>query len=169
MDSKALRLVLLGPRAIDGSNKRKRSQSRARKFAVTALSKSLLAFISTVVRLFKWLAVLNTDRTKLFFLLDKSSTTFSEEDDRFRNFFENRYVSLAVQLHEDLPQVLRETMKWLTCEVFEQQDDAEKAEMDEEQCEFEEELGKDIKEASEILRRRREAAVEEFRRDADGE
>jgi len=162
-------LVLLGPRAIDGSNKRKRSQSRARKFAVTALSKSLLAFISTVIRLFKWLATLNTDRTKLFFLLDKSSTTFSEEDDWFWNFFENRYVSLAVQLYEDLPQVLRETMKWLTYEVFEQQDDAEKAEMDKEQCEFEEELGKDIKEASEILRCRWAAVVEEFQCDADVE
>ena len=47
--AKALRVVLLGPQAIDGSNKRKRSQSRAGKFGVKELSHSLLAFISTVV------------------------------------------------------------------------------------------------------------------------
>jgi hypothetical protein len=46
---KALRVVLLGLRAIDGSNKRKRSQSRAAKFGVTELSNSMLAFIATVV------------------------------------------------------------------------------------------------------------------------
>ena len=52
MVSKALRLVLLGPRAVDGSNKRRRSQSRSRKFAVTQLPKSLLAFVAIVVRPF---------------------------------------------------------------------------------------------------------------------
>lgn len=58
MEPKALRLVLLGPRAIDGTNKQKRSRSRARKFAVTKLSTSLLAFVATVVRLSNQLVVL---------------------------------------------------------------------------------------------------------------
>ena len=51
--SKALRLVLLGPRAIDGTNKQRRSQSRAKKFAVTELPMSLLAFVATVVCFFQ--------------------------------------------------------------------------------------------------------------------
>lgn len=46
---KALRAVLLGRRAVDGSNKRKRSQSRSRKFEITTLSTSMLAFFATVV------------------------------------------------------------------------------------------------------------------------
>ena len=51
----ALRVVLLGLRATDGSNKRKRSQSRAGKFGVLEVSNSMLAFIATVVRIHAYL------------------------------------------------------------------------------------------------------------------
>jgi len=50
-------------------------------------------------------------------------------------------------------------------EVFEQEDDTEKAEMDEEQYAFEEQLGRDIEEATQLFRRRREEVLDEFRRD----
>lgn len=161
-NSKALRVVLLGPRAIDGKNKRKRSQSRIKRFAVTVLSESLLSFVATVVCLSKQLAILNTDRTKLFFLLD-DSTTFSEDNERFRTFFENRYLSLTVHLRKKLPGVLRETMTWLNNEVFVSQDNEEEAKLDERQCAFEDALEKEINEASEIFRREREDVVAELR------
>ena len=161
-NSKAFRVVLLGPRAIDGTNKGKRSQSRARKFAMTELSPSFLSFVATVVRLSEQLAILSTDRTKLFFLLD-SSTTFSEDNERFRTFFENRYASLTDQFKKKLPSTLRKTMAWLNSEVFVSQGDDEGVEVDERQHAFENALDKEINEASGILRRRREEAIEEVR------
>ena len=165
-------MVLLGPRATDGSNKRRRSQSRAKKFAVTELSESLISFVATVVCLSKCLANSNTDETKLYFLLDTSTTTFSEDADQFRNFFENRYVSLTNgRLSNDLPQILRQTMRWLNNGVFVQEGDAERAEIDEEQDAFEEEFERGIEEASSVFRSRRMQAIEELRREeeADGD
>jgi hypothetical protein len=156
-------VVLLGPRAIDGLNKRKRSQSRARKFAVMELSGSLLAFFATVVRLSKWSTTLNTDGpTKLYFLLGKS-TMFSEDDDQFRDFFENRYISLAEHLPKSLPQTFRVTMEWLNNEVFVQQDDEQREVVDSEQYAFEAELDEDIQEAKKAYRHRREQAIAEMR------
>lgn len=146
---KALRLVLLGPRAIDGSNKTKRSSSRARKFDVPELNSSILAFVATVVRIFYYplvdISTILTRYTKLFFLLTDSPTSFSEEDIRFRTFFEKRYTSFD-KIRTDTPAIFRETMKWLNTEVFVQLDD--KGQMvDEEQLEFEEALNREIAKA----------------------
>ena len=165
---KALRVVLLGPRATDGSNKRKRSQLRARKFAITELSKSLIAFVATVIHLSRLLATSNADGTKLFHLLSDSST-FSEDDDRVRNFFENRYLSLAVQYRQELPLVLKEILRELNNGVFVPLDGAEELEVDEEQEEFEESLGQEIEAMSKVLKRRREQIVRDFRAEAEAE
>jgi hypothetical protein len=116
------------------------------------------------------MATLNTDNsTKLYFLLGKSSTSFSEDNDRFRDFFENRYISLADGLQKKIPHILRETMEWLTGEVFVQQDDAEREEVDAEQYAFEEELGREIEEASEESRRRQMEVLADFRRETNGD
>lgn len=53
-------------------------------------------------------------------------------------------------------------MRWLTSEVFDQEDDEEQAQIDEEQEAFEEELESDIKAARDKLRRRRELALEDL-------
>jgi len=159
-------VVLLGPRAIDGTNKGKRSQSRVRRFAVTELSKSFLSFIATVVCFSGKLAVMSTDETKLFFLLG-DSTTFSEDNEQFRTFFENRYTSLDVQLRVKLPHVLKETMTWLNNEVFVPEDDEEGAAMDERQYAFEDELDREIDEANDIFRCRRQEVIDELRRIPD--
>ena len=46
--SKVLQLVLFGPRAINGTNKQRQSQSRAKKFAVTELHFSTFIFSYTL-------------------------------------------------------------------------------------------------------------------------
>ena len=102
----------------------------------------------------------NTDRTKLYFLLDEVPTTFNEDDDRFRNFFENRYISLAVKLRKELPEILKETMQWLNNEVFDQQANGDKAIHDEEQDAFEEDLDHEIAMASKESKHRRMEAIE---------
>ena len=146
---KALCLVLLSPRAIDGSNKTKRSSSRARKFDVPELNSSILAFVATVVHIFYYplvdISTILTHYTKLFFLLTNSPTSFSEEDIRFCTFFEKCYTSFD-KIHTDTPAIFRETMKWLNTEVFILLDD--KGQMvDEEQLEFEEALNREIAKA----------------------
>ena len=60
-------------------------------------------------------------------------------------------------------------MRWLNDEVFVQQGGAEKAEVDEEQDAFENDLGKEIEGASKVFRRRREQAVEDIRREAQAD
>ena len=63
MAFKALRIVLLGLRAADGSIKFKRSTSRAAKFGVRELSPAFLAFVATVMRIeFTPIALLCTDK-----------------------------------------------------------------------------------------------------------
>lgn len=118
---------------------------------------------------FELLNILNTDSSKLYFLLDTRSIAFSEDDDRFRNFFENRYISLDVKLQDDLPQVLREMMEWLNREVFEQEQDEEEEALFEEQIAFEEDLDGEINAARDLYRRRREAAIAEMRGEPGGE
>ena len=157
---KALRLVLLGPRSIDGSNKTKRSISRARKFGVQELTSSILAFVATVVCVLLSaidLSKILTHQTKLFFLLTDSPTSFSEEDIRFRTFFESCYTSFN-KIHINTPAIFRETMKWLNTEVFVQSDDKGKA-IDEEQLAFEDELDQEIVKASKAVRHLRRVAA----------
>jgi len=154
-----LRLVLLGARAIDGVDKRKRSTSRARKFGVNEVSESLVSFVATVVCLSDWLFTSNADEEKLFFLLQDSSTTFTEDDDRFRDFFEKRYISLRVGIRKKLLHVVTGTMQWLSDEVFLREDDEEQAEIDEEQQAYEEDLANQIEEASRAHQHKRKEAV----------
>ena len=72
-------------------------------------------------------------------------------------------------LQQNIPTVLKDTVRWLTEEVFVQQDDEEKADMDEEQYAFEEDFSESLKMAKDELRRKRKEAIEEFRRGADSE
>jgi hypothetical protein len=90
--------------------------------------------------------------------LGKSPTSFNEDDDQFRNFFERRYNSF-IKLHKQTPGILKETMDWLNNEVFTQYDDEGREATDKEQRAFEEKLDQAIVEASNArVRRRQEAA-----------
>lgn len=83
---------------------------------------------------------------KLFFLLS-DSTTFSEDDDRFRSFFEMRLGSLD-DLQERLPDVYGETLTWLRDEVLTRPRLLKtKTAMQIEQDEFEEQYARDFEEA----------------------
>jgi hypothetical protein len=95
-----------------------------------------------------WLTV-NADKMKLYFLLNDPKKQFSGDDERFLEFFRNRYVSLDVQLRKKLPLVWNETMEWLRDEVFLQQDDGEVAKMDQGQQAFEDGLFAEIAQVSE--------------------
>lgn len=76
---------------------------------------------------------------------------------------------MANGLRRDIPTVFRETVRWLTDEVFVQQDDEEKADMDEEQYMFEEDFSESLRMARDEFRRQRKEAVDEFRRGIDSE
>ena len=166
MVPKALRHILLGGRAIDGSNKSKWSTSRARKYAVKEVSNALVSFVATVARLSNYSTTSNADGKKLYFLLGESPSTFSEDDDRFRTFFENRSLSLTVQLRQEVPHILRETVQWWNDEVFAQDDDEERAEVDKEQEAFEENLRKGIAKTGSEFRRRNKSALQELQGEA---
>ena len=89
--------------------------------------------------------------------------TFSEDDDRFRTFFETRYLSLTVHMKVELRSIVNETMRWLDDEVFVQQENAEKTEFDKEQAVFEASMAKDIREARNVLNSRCLIAIQEVR------
>jgi len=105
------------------------------------------------------LSTSNADETKLFFLLGDTPTTFNEDDDRYQAFFQNRYISLAVYLRKKLPHVSAETMKFLNDGVFLQEDEEERAEVDEKQAAYEQDLVKEIEEASHLFQRRRKEVL----------
>jgi CHAD domain-containing protein len=98
---------------------------------------------------------------KLFFLLSESPTSFNEDDDKFRTFFESRYNSFDM-LRKKTPRVFRETMEWLNSEVFIQCNNEGEEGIDEEQCAFEEELHHAIVEASGVIERQRRVAISHF-------
>jgi hypothetical protein len=91
-------------------------------------------------------------------LLSNNPTSFNEDNDKFRNFFKNRFASL-VRIRSKTPLGFKEMTEWLNSEVFVQQDDKGTAEIDEEQRAFEDELAQAISEESNAVRRRRELAV----------
>jgi hypothetical protein len=109
-------------------------------------------------------------------LLSKSPTSFNEDDDQFRNFFERRYNSFY-KLRKKTPGIFRETMDWLNNEVFIQCDDESRDVIGEEQRTFEEDLDQAIMEASDALVRQRQVAAklihgmehEEYGEDGEGE
>jgi hypothetical protein len=91
----------------------------------------------------------------LFFLLSEPRKSFCEGDERFLDFFKNRYVSLEVRLRKRLPHVWNATMEWLNDDVFVHIDDEELAEIDREQRQFEKDLLAEI----EVVREVRDRAV----------
>ena len=91
-------------------------------------------------------------------MLVKSPMSLNEDDEKFQNFFYQRYASLAVKLRGNTPNILRETMKWLNDEVFVQPDNKKEEWIDGEQCAFEELFDKALLEAKEADRCQREIA-----------
>lgn len=81
--------------------------------------------------------------SKLYFLLSDSPTSFSEEDEKFRNFFDKRYETLGGGSSLHTPAAIKETKKWLADEVFLNLDE-EQEEIDEEEEAFEDELARAI-------------------------
>ena len=75
-----------------------------------------------------------------------SSTTFNEDDQKFRSFFQKRYDSIE-DLRTKLEGVFIVTMKWLLDEVFRQDNHEGKTEAEIQQDEFEEEYAQDIEDA----------------------
>jgi len=81
----------------------------------------------------------------LFFLLS-NTTTFSEDDDQFRSFFQKRYDSID-NLRTKLEETFNATMSWLLGEVFSQPTRRDKTEVEIQQDEFEEEYARDMMDA----------------------
>ena len=77
-------------------------------------------------------------------------------------------MSLTEGLKKGVPEILMETMAWLTSEVFDQEGDVEQAQIDEEQQAFEEAFDEDIKVAKDAYQQRRQLLRDEFRRSASG-
>ena len=76
-------------------------------------------------------------------MLSDSPTSFSEEDEKFRNFFDKRYETLGGGSNVRTPTAIKETKRWLEDEVFTVLNEG-KEEFDEEEDEFEEELAQAI-------------------------
>ena len=77
-------------------------------------------------------------------------------------------MSLTEGLKKGVPEILRETMAWLTSEVFDQEGDVEQAQVDEEQQAFEEAFDDDIKAAKDVYQQRRQLLRDELQRSASG-
>lgn len=98
---------------------------------------------------------------QLFFLLSESPTQFNEDNDRFRDFFDQRYTKLMkLKNTKDCCGVYSRTMGWLDSEVFSQEDDAEIGRVDAEQRQCDEEFDRDFDEFCEERRRRWAEGVE---------
>lgn len=130
------------------------------------VSPSLAAFVSTVVRALNQLPMLNANGTKLYFLLlGNSPKSFSEDDEKFRRFYDYRYLSL-IDLNCGSPHIMMETAQWWNDEVFVQEEDEEEAEVDKEQEAYEAKLARKIARAGKEQRQRREEVLQDLREEA---
>lgn len=79
------------------------------------MSDSMISFVTTVVCRPKPTGCSHTDEMQLYFLLS-DLTIFSEEDEQFRSFFENRFASIE-ELKTKRPHRYEALVLWLDDEL----------------------------------------------------